>query len=345
MNMYICILLLVSLFSFKEYFLKKRKGYFFIFLLLFLCMGLRDYRVGTDLKHYLAAYNYLSSVDTFIWKYKNFEIGYIFFCYLLGKIKINKDFFIFLVSFLSLYPIYLLFKKNSRYPITATFFYLSLGLYFFSFSGLRQTIAIGISCLSFKFIKEKKVIKFFIIILIATLFHKSAVFFLIAYPLYYFKLNFYHYIEIIILSLIFFIYQDKIGIFLYSIIKGRNYIPYKLELGVQWFAIIMFLLFLGIIIIILKNKLYYKYNFYINSYIVFLFIHLMASVGNTVSRVGYYFLPFISILFSEILSEIFNKKIRLFIFTITIICFFIFCIYDIKTSSLNIIPYKIRGDF
>lgn len=49
---------------------------------------------------------------------------------------------------------------------------------------LRHSIALGIILFSYKYLKEKNIFKFIFAIIIASLFHKTAIIFLIAYPVY-----------------------------------------------------------------------------------------------------------------------------------------------------------------
>lgn len=69
--------------------------------------------------------------------------------------------------------------------------------YAFAFFLLRQVIAMGIIVYSYKYIKQKKIIKFMITLIVASLFHGTALIFLIAYPICnYIKAGYKNYIAI-----------------------------------------------------------------------------------------------------------------------------------------------------
>ena len=66
-------------------------------------------------------------------------------------------------------------------PFLSLALYICFGFYSFIFSGLRQAIALAITYISYDFIKKRQLWKFTLTILVASTFHKSAIFFLPAY--------------------------------------------------------------------------------------------------------------------------------------------------------------------
>lgn len=67
--------------------------------------------------------------------------------------------------------------------------FISLGYLYFSFTGLRQTMAMAIVWFSYKHIVERKFWRFAALVIIATMFHSSAIIFFIAYPMANFKVG------------------------------------------------------------------------------------------------------------------------------------------------------------
>lgn len=73
--------------------------------------------------------------------------------------------------------------KSSSNLLLSFLMFICLRIFDFTLSGLRQSIAMGIVWLSIAFIDGKKPMRFILTVLIASLFHSSALVFLIAYPL------------------------------------------------------------------------------------------------------------------------------------------------------------------
>lgn len=76
--------------------------------------------------------------------------------------------------------------RYSNNMLLSSILFLSL-YYLYSFFLLKQVIAIGILFLSIKYLIEKKSLKFLICVLVATMFHRTSIIFLIAYPFCKFK--------------------------------------------------------------------------------------------------------------------------------------------------------------
>lgn len=73
--------------------------------------------------------------------------------------------------------------RYSNNPIISYLMFFALGFLAMSFQQLRQIVALSIVLFSYEPIKERKIIRYVLTIIIASLFHMSAVLFLVAYPL------------------------------------------------------------------------------------------------------------------------------------------------------------------
>lgn len=87
---------------------------------------------------------------------------------------------------------------------------ISLGYVYFSFTGLRQTIAISMVVISYKYLRERMWLPFLAIVILGSLFHSSALVFLLAYPLAFTKIGWKHFIVIIIALIIAFIFSNQL---------------------------------------------------------------------------------------------------------------------------------------
>ncbi|MGN7763271.1 EpsG family protein [Paenibacillus sp. 22594] len=153
---------------------------------LFLYGALRSINVGTDVNGYSLSYLQLQNISFKEIFLSNTVISRDPFFYYLLKILtyINTDpqFMIVVTTAIVIICLSVFIYKNSVNPLLSFVLFVGLRFYSFTLSGLRQAVAWSIIMLSYNFIKEKKPIKFLILVLIASLFHKSALIFLIAYP-------------------------------------------------------------------------------------------------------------------------------------------------------------------
>lgn len=160
-----------------------------ILILIFFISAIRDSTIGTDYKHYIKFYEYIYKHGDFSSLLKRNEIGWDYLNYYFAKAKIPFEIFFGLVSFL----IYYFFIKGAykfQYLLPLMLFFIfTSGFFYWTLSGLRQSIAIMIFFFSIKFIIEKRIYTYILFILLASLFHISALVMLPIYFLNYLKFN------------------------------------------------------------------------------------------------------------------------------------------------------------
>lgn len=109
-----------------------------------------------------------------------FEPGYMIFNWLIAHTTGNRYIFIFLITLIMYNNFYIAFKRHvTNYPLA---FMVFLGLmFFFSFTYLRQILGCSFAMLSIKYLLERQRWKFFAIIFLVFLMHKSGIIFAIMY--------------------------------------------------------------------------------------------------------------------------------------------------------------------
>jgi hypothetical protein len=109
------------------------------------------------------------------------EIGYDFLNVFIAIFTSNRYIYIFIVTIIIYTLTFISFKRYmTNYPY-ATILFISL-IFFFTFTYLRQILAVSIAWLSINYIVERKFWKYLSIIIIAYLFHNSAI---ILFPFYF----------------------------------------------------------------------------------------------------------------------------------------------------------------
>ncbi|MCI8421655.1 MAG: EpsG family protein [Clostridia bacterium] len=158
---------------------KKDKGtYMIIAMIVMMVLAMfRGISVGSDTNEYHKIFiNVISNPD-----YANitrFELGYIFLNKLVGKFTTNPQGII-ICSAMIYYPVYIWFlrKHSKNYSISLLFFYLMC--FGSTLNILRQELAIAFLLIAYDRLINKKIITSYFWIIIAFLFHKSAILFII----------------------------------------------------------------------------------------------------------------------------------------------------------------------
>ena len=164
--------------------INTRKMSFFLCFFFILMIGLmRSQYLGVDVSNYRRYFlNFYPSknITFFMFNFK-YDIGYVllnkFIRLFTGSFRIFEN-IVFLISFgIFSYVIY----KRSKYPALSFLVYIGFGFIGTNLCILRQSIACAICFLSFDYLKRNKIYIYFFLILLATTFHKTAIFFILSY--------------------------------------------------------------------------------------------------------------------------------------------------------------------
>lgn len=110
------------------------------------------------------------------------ETGFIILCSVFKQFGLGLQVLFFFVTLFNITLITKSLSHYTKYIVTGLFVYYSVVYLKMEFATIRQAIAASICFFSFRYIQERKMWKYFILIFIAFLFHRSA---LIMFPLYF----------------------------------------------------------------------------------------------------------------------------------------------------------------
>lgn len=302
-------------------------------LILLLFYILADFEVFTDSKNYMDFFQKVK-LDKSFFKY---EIGWGLFNVAIKFLFNNYWFLIFAFSVIVCTLYYFTIKNMSPYPTCSIFLFLTLGFWGMSGTVMRQGIAMAISLISIKYIFEKKPIKFYLIVLLATLFHYSGLMFVVLYPISKVKINKKYFVGITILMVLILLFGDQVLILMNRIFDKRYGIDKNYPI----------LLILGIIMASVSETIYVQ-KFHCDDEKMKLLCHMtmLASVLTTMSilnysfiRLSYYFLICQIFLVPLIISKFEHKKrICLSSFVILAAIFFYSVIIEFNEGAM--LSYK-----
>lgn len=253
----------------------------------------------------------------------------------------NAYLFFTLCSALTILPIYIIIKKYSNKPGESLFYFVALGFYVLSFNMVRQSIALAICFFALKYMFNRKIIKYVITILIASLFHMTA---LIMIPMYWIaNLQFNKkklLILLIVLSFSGILFNPIFNYFTSIIPQYSMYSSYgNAHAGIGTYIVDSIYIILIILIILNKNRMINENKKYIINLITFSMFFIMLSIQNILfARLIYYWLIPIVLILPEIITTVkkqYRNTMQLFI----VICFLLF--YFINIYSFNgVYPYE-----
>ena len=312
-----------------------------------LILGLRHPSMGNDLR-YQSSNGYLGAFDSIVsypWssilylKIMNFEQGFIIYNKLVGFLGTDRQMFLFVTAAVSVVPIMYYLSKNSQNMLLSIIIYLGLPVFLICFSGLRQAIAIGITSLSMIYIKEKSLVKFILLVLLASTFHFTAIVFLIAYPMYHIKASDkWDVISIISIPVVYVLRAPLFDILSKLLKKNAK----MTDTGALTLFLIFTLIYIGLVML---NKKRNRPGGYINIFYLACLCQAFAGVYYTAMRVAYYFMIALAVGLPEVLQEMKSERegdsTYKISYCVVVIIFIIYGLYAIKTSSWAMAyPYK-----
>ena len=324
--------------------------------------GMRDLNIGTDVLVYGKNYFKLATIYSNFFRYSNAVnsmIGYVFINFIVSRFTKDVNIFLFIhqiiVNSLVYYTIY---KNREKFPMwLAMLSYLTI-YYCRTYNFLKQAIALSIVFYSFKYIEEKKVIKFIISIIIASTFHSTALVAIVLYFINYFinrkeKIMYTYIIIMIGMITTFGIKEIMEVLYNFNLLSERyyNYLAFaiKEEFYIDILETIFKLFFLILYLLFMKkiNEKDKMNNFLGMSIILeFMFIQIRTIIEYA-DRIAFYF-GYMGILLIPQMSNVLtkNKKIqKIYNFIVVILLIIYWYIKFVHYRACEVYPYssKILG--
>lgn len=181
MTIYFLLLAIIILGSII--FKKNKKTYIVVIcLLLSLVSGFRHFTIGNDTAVYLRTHNAIVEKGLNVADTSRLEPGYIFLDFASTKVSNEFNFFLFIMALLTNMGIAFLIIKYSKNPMMSLLLFVLFRFFFDEMNIMRQFLSISIILCGVEYIKNRKLIKYLLIILLASTIHYSALF---AFPIYF----------------------------------------------------------------------------------------------------------------------------------------------------------------
>lgn len=335
----------------ERYTSQKKNTLMFCFLLLWLLAVFKGLTVGTDASMY---YQFFKSEN-----YEIFEPG-ISFIYNIANKYNNYILFSFIVYLIFLFFISKGIEKNCPNYLISILFFILTYVYLTSFNQVRQLIAVSLIFCFINFLLSKKDrYKFVVIILIALLFHRSAIFLFLLFLVPKSKFNIKYIIPFFILTIILYFisdFKDFVGKFIINFsgfyaekyeVNTKHFFSVNKEKGIVELMPVIFQM--GILVFThfyldAKKNLNINYHLFYFSYnIITINLCLYAIAGiEAVDRIQLYLfvfnIYFYSLLFHQLLNDTNKYMVRLVPFLI-LLFWLVYYFLRILTNNQGIVPY------
>ena len=293
---------------------QKKDCITFVTILLTLFSGLRSWWYG-DLIKYYTRYITESSLTLRELLQENGLRNY-------GLTVINKlafsifdiygyDVLIFCIALFSAYTLGKVIEAYSPSTYWSYLMYLSMGFYMFTFSGLKQTIAMGFCCLAMIALLQDNIKKFLVMVGLGALFHVPALAFLVAYPFSRKKFDEWYVAFITAMLVVMYLYRNQLAYFLEDAYHSESAAEAVLLMKVSGvggrFIAMLLIMVLAMMLRPLteKDKIYIKV---FNIMVLAASVQMMSVFNNTYTRLADYFYQFVVLFVPMFMAPINSRK-------------------------------------
>ncbi len=259
---------------------------------MFLLFVLRYKSVGVDTIGYVKFFEQeirsFSFQDLLLKDVLRVEVGYCLYVKIISLFTTNYTIF-FLINGIVIFGTLWRFSiKYTKNPFVFFFLFMTLGTYSFVETGLRQALAMMICLWSVDFIKDKKLIRFLLLVFLAYLFHKSAMIFVIMYPLSLIKKFDWMIVTYLVISALLFL---SFGLFqnFFNELLGYNYAIEETGNG-EIFMVFLFLMLASSMFIMKGITNEQVENIIIHLSLMTIVFWIARLVSRTAERISYYFI-------------------------------------------------------
>lgn len=303
----------------------------------------------SDYKNYRDLFSYYSNFTIYQVlvnpKLRSQELAYVLLNILTYEMGGSYVVFVSVISFLTLLFFYKGFWHDSDNVWLSIVMFVSIGSYYTSFNISRQILAVSVTFSGAKYLYDRKLTKYFITILLASLFHRTA---LILIP-FYFILNMelnWKSVTIVALCTIGIVLAldkilDLVRLYIYSAYRNDYY-------GMTGFKVTNIVL--PAVVAILSLLLHKKVSqtdkmdkVWINATVYYVVFSLLGLKVMMLQRFAEYFMPFSILLLTRMFCRLKPKEFRLTFVAIFLIGFSLYNLVTLSSSGYN--PYYFVSAF
>ncbi len=329
--------------------LHKKRKVFVMGLILFLFAALRDTTVGIDVPRYAETFEYLSKLSfAEIWEWKE-ERDPVFSMF--GKVLtyISPDPQMLLVTVGAIVAIcfsYFAYHQQSN-TLVLYILFVTFRMYAFTLTGLRQAIALSLCWVAFVKLQKRQAGWFILLTVIASLFHASAITFLVAWPIYRYGRPILIVIACSVLAAVDLALSHRLVLQLTVFVQGDRFEDYAaMDNIIQYQSggtqLIYFILFAFVIIVMFyaKERIEFKQDFegLFKVGCLALAVSVMCQNLPGFFRISYYYmLPFYAVV-APAIKAAFNKRDTVIVYGVIVV---LLCAqYVILTPGAGINEYR-----
>lgn len=299
---------------------------------MFIILGLRGYRVGTDTIQYITHLRRISEMTFYeAWDYSDNEPGLYVLMYLCSRISTDPTFFLCVYALITTFSFIRFVEKNGDGELLTIFFHVTLGSFLFIVTGMRQGLAIAFCLLAVEYSRKRKLLPFLLLMLPAFLTHRSSIMFLIVYFIAHRKLSFSNFFFLALAATVFIAFLDVFQSWFNSALDYN----YDIEETGNGGIFLMIVLLMNALSLMLSRQVLEERP----DALVLYNVSLIAAVlwiarlfTRTAERPSYYFLPATFAVTAIALKKISDPRKRLILKVLVMLLSVLLLVYRLRSA-------------
>lgn len=312
----------------------KNRNLFLIpaFIGLFFVMGFRSIFVGVDTYNYSVLFNSVAKLplSIIISNYYTYDVefGFVLFLKMISIFGGNYYLFQVVISFFFCFLMYRFIRDNMKDNyITGTFLFMSIGIYLLAFNITRQMLAVALVANAWSELKKTNSVMCILFGFMALSIHLSSIIAIFILSIYIIRDNRKLLLIVFILILIFpFIFFDLLPFVAKYLTSYGNYFSNTREIQEANMIKILWGIegFMALYVIFLNKKFNSEDQFVAIMSLINVVSNVISLNFNYFERVGFYFYPFLILLFGILGNSIKDRFLNGIYYISINICFLLF---------------------
>ena len=320
------------------------------FIILIVLLSLRDVSIGRDLMNYKSYFEQISVLSLKEIFRVEVEGLYLLLNWIVSRFTRDFQVLLSIIAVITTLPIAMVYCQDRKHGFLKIVLLMNMSTFVLLFSGLRQSIAIAIALIAYKYVKEKNLVKFLLTALIALGFHHSAFIIFTFYPLYHITLKKKHLWGVVPSVFFVFIFNKPIFNFATMLLGTISEDKYTAEIESTgaYSMLILFIVFAAFSYLFPHEKMMDQETLGLRNFLlVAVFFQCFAPIHMLAMRMNYYFIIFIPILIPKLLRYRTENEQDFILLAKSVLIVFFVGYYLITTytscktgiSALDIYPY------
>uniref|UniRef100_UPI0025DFEFFA EpsG family protein n=1 Tax=uncultured Fibrobacter sp. TaxID=261512 RepID=UPI0025DFEFFA len=266
-------------------------------------LACRSISCGIDLHNYKNFFYHIMDLQlSEVLVYYPTEQLYFVLNWIVANIYPDFRFFLVITSFLCVGVTGWFYQRESEFALLTILLFVTNVCFVMFYSGLRQSLAMLFVVPAYYMTKQKRLVSFLLIVILAKFFHNSAIIMLLLYPVFHMPLRSKHFNLVVSVIVLFFVFRAQLfsAIIPFFNEKYARHVVSETGAYAVW---IMFLLYLLYSFLVLDDSKMNKESLGLRN-ILFLMtlIQCFASVHSLAMRMNYYFIMLFPIIIPKLIG-------------------------------------------